>query len=48
METCSLTQTEAEARAALLDVERYDIAVDLTDLPTGPAVRSTSRCTAAG
>jgi aminopeptidase N len=45
MDTCSLTQTEAEARAALLDVRRYDIAVDLTDLLTGPAVRTTATVT---
>ncbi|WP_148574910.1 aminopeptidase N [Nocardioides caldifontis] len=38
----SLTQREAEERAALLAVERYDIDVDLTDLPTGPELRSTS------
>jgi aminopeptidase N len=41
----SLTQGEAEQRAALLAVERYDIAVDLTDLPTGPRVRTTSTIT---
>ncbi|MFG1602794.1 aminopeptidase N [Actinoplanes sp. NPDC049265] len=45
MSVKSLTQTEAEERAALLAVERYDIAVDLTDLPTGPRVRSTSTIT---
>jgi aminopeptidase N len=39
----SLTQQEAEERAALIEVRRYDIAVDLTDLPTGPEVRCTSR-----
>jgi aminopeptidase N len=38
----SLTQAEAERRAALLTVERYDVAVDLTDLPTGPRVRCVS------
>ncbi len=38
----SLTQAEAEERAALLDVRRYDIAVDLTDLLTGTDVRCTS------
>ena len=38
----SLTQAEAERRAALFAVERYDIAVDLTDLPTGPEVRCVS------
>jgi aminopeptidase N len=41
----SLTQTEAEERAALLEVQRYDIDVDLTGLPTGPEVRCTSRVT---
>ncbi|GAB3257334.1 aminopeptidase N [Kineosporia babensis] len=41
----SLTQTEAAERAALLSVQRYDIAVDLTDLPTGPHVRTTSTIT---
>ncbi len=39
----SLTQREAEDRAALLQVERYDVDVDLTELPTGPAIRCTSR-----
>ena len=33
MDVRSLTQTEAEERAALLEVERYDVEVDLTDLP---------------
>ena len=42
MEIRSLTQAEAEARAALIDVQRYDIEVDLSALPTGPEVRSTS------
>ena len=42
MEIRSLTQAEAEARAALIDVQRYDIHVDLTALPTGPEVRCTS------
>jgi aminopeptidase N len=41
----SLTQAEAERRAALLAVERYDVAVDLTDLPTGPQVRCVSTVT---
>jgi aminopeptidase N len=41
----SLTQAEAERRAALLAVERYDVAVDLTDLPTGPEVRCVSTVT---
>ncbi len=44
-EVRSLTQGEAEQRAALLSVQRYDIAVDLTDLPTGPRVRTTSTIT---
>lgn len=38
----SLTQAEAERRAALLAVERCDVAVDLTHLPTGPEVRCVS------
>ena len=38
----SLTQTEAEERAALLSIDAYDIEVDLTDLPTGPEVRCVS------
>jgi aminopeptidase N len=38
----SLTQAEAERRAAPLAVERYDVDVDLTDLPTGPEVRCVS------
>ena len=42
MDLRSLTQTEAEERAALLSVYAYDIQVDLTDLPTGPEVRSIS------
>jgi aminopeptidase N len=45
MNTRSLTQAEAERRAALLAVERYDVAVDLTDLPTGPEVRCVSTVT---
>ncbi|MEV6488020.1 aminopeptidase N [Actinoplanes sp. NPDC051633] len=45
MDVKSLTQTEAQARAALLTVERYEIAVDLTDLPTGPRVRTVSTIT---
>ena len=44
-EVRSLTQGEAAQRAALLSVERYDIAVDLTDLPTGPRVRTASTIT---
>jgi aminopeptidase N len=43
--TRSLTRTEAAERAALLSVDRYDITVDLTDLPTGPEVRSVSTVT---
>src|SRR5688500_13686674 len=42
MDVRSLTQTEAEERAALLSVYAYDIQVDLTGLPTGPEVRCTS------
>lgn len=38
----SLTQAEAEERAALIAVDGYDIAVDLTDLPTGTRVRAVS------
>ncbi len=41
----SLTQEEAERRAALVAVERYDIAVDLTGLPEGPEVRSVATVT---
>src|SRR4051794_283397 len=41
----SLTKSEAEERAAVLEVQRYDIDLDLTALPTGPAVRCTSRIT---
>lgn len=41
----SLTQAEAEERASLLTVERYDIGVDLTDLPSGPLVRCESTIT---
>jgi aminopeptidase N len=43
--TRSLTQAEAQERAALLAVDRYDIAVDLTDLPTGSAVRCVATVT---
>jgi len=50
--TASLTQDEAAARAALVAVDRYDIAVDLTGLLEGDTVRSTStisfRCTTPG
>ncbi len=38
----SLTQLEAEERSALLSVQRYDVEVDLTALPTGPDVRCVS------
>ncbi|MFI6467147.1 aminopeptidase N [Streptomyces sp. NPDC050538] len=38
----SLTRTEAERRAGLIAVERYDVNVDLTALPDGPEVRSVS------
>lgn len=41
----SLTQVEAERRAALLAVEHYAIDIDLTDLPTGPQVRCVSTVT---
>lgn len=41
----SLTQTEAEGRAGLLAVERYDVAVDLADLMTGSRVRCESTIT---
>ncbi|MCA2213388.1 aminopeptidase N [Jidongwangia harbinensis] len=43
--TRSLTQAEARERATLLAVDGYDIAVDLTDLPTGPAVRCVATVT---
>jgi aminopeptidase N len=45
MGTRSLSQVEAERRAALIAVERYDVAVDLTGLPAGPAVRCVSTVT---
>ena len=41
----SLTQAEAEQRAALLAVDRYDVSIDLTDLPTGSAVVCVSTVT---
>ncbi|MFI7404293.1 aminopeptidase N [Streptomyces sp. NPDC049541] len=41
----SLTRDEAEHRAALLTVERYDVDVDLTALPDGPEVRCVSTVT---
>ena len=45
MSTRSLSQAEAERRAALLTVQRYDLAVDFTALPTGPDVRCVSTVT---
>src|SRR5690349_4158796 len=41
----SLTRTEAERRAALLAVERYDVDIDFTSLPEGPEVRCVSTVT---
>ncbi|MEW1772952.1 aminopeptidase N [Streptomyces sp. NPDC086777] len=41
----SLTRTEAEHRAALVTVERYDIDIDLTALPDGPEIRCVSTVT---
>ncbi|MGI5460803.1 aminopeptidase N [Streptomyces sp. CA-249302] len=41
----SLTRTEAERRASLLSVERYDVDIDLTALPDGPEVRCVSTVT---
>jgi aminopeptidase N len=38
----SLTQVEAAERARLVEVRRYDVAVDLTDLPAGSRVVCTS------
>ncbi|TIC86350.1 aminopeptidase N [Nocardioides sp. GY 10127] len=52
MTELSLTRTEAEERAALVTVERYDVDLDLTDLLTGVEWRSTShvhfRCATPG
>ncbi|WP_328498597.1 aminopeptidase N [Streptomyces sp. NBC_00414] len=45
MEIRSLTRTEAERRAELLTVLRYDVAIDLTGLPDGPEVRCVSTVT---
>ncbi|HEY8320085.1 MAG TPA: aminopeptidase N [Amnibacterium sp.] len=45
MRAATLTRTEAIERAALIEVERYDVEVDLTGLVDGPAIRSTSRIT---
>ena len=42
MDVPSLTQSQARARAAALDVRRYHVALDLTRLIDGDAVRSTS------
>lgn len=41
----SLTRIEAERRAALLTVERYEVDIDLTALPKGPEVRCVSTVT---
>ena len=41
-EPASLTMAEAEARAALISVHRYDIAVDLTGLLDGPTIECVS------
>ncbi len=38
----SLTRVEAEERSALIEVERYDIAIDLTDMVEGPEFRAVS------
>ena len=38
----SLTRDEARRRASLLDVERYDVAVDLTGLLDGDELRAVS------
>ncbi|MEV4140603.1 aminopeptidase N [Dactylosporangium sp. NPDC049742] len=43
MSNPSLTQAEAEHRAALLAVEHYAIDIDLTELPSGPRVRCVSQ-----
>jgi len=42
VETPSLTRDEAVVRAELIAVERYDITVDLTDLPDGDEFRAVS------
>ena len=39
----SLNQDEARERAALLDVHRYDLELDLTGLAEGDTLRATSR-----
>ena len=41
----SLTRTEAETRAALLEVTRYDIEVDLRGLFEGEVLEATSTIT---
>ena len=41
-EPASLTRTEAEARATLIAVRRYDIAVDMTGLLEGPVIECVS------
>lgn len=41
----SLTQDEARERAALIDVDRYDLAFDLTGLADGDTLRVTSTIT---
>src|SRR6478672_8332191 len=38
----SLTRVEAEERAALLEVQRYDIDIDVTDMLDGPDFRAVS------
>ncbi len=38
----SLTRAEAEERAGLVSVARYDIAIDMTELPDGDAFRAVS------
>jgi aminopeptidase N len=45
MSTRSLSQAEAQRRAALLEVQFYDLSVDFTALPTGPQVRCVSTVT---
>ncbi|OIJ66019.1 aminopeptidase N [Streptomyces mangrovisoli] len=45
MSVRSLSRTEAEGRASLLLVERYDVAVDLSDLLAGSRVRCVSTVT---
>jgi aminopeptidase N len=41
----SLTQDEAAERGALLEIQRYDLELDLTGLLEGDALRATSRIT---